>query len=61
LLQIVYLKPGDEKTRRTIRPYTVGEMEYRGKTYLGGRAFCLKRNAERTFRVDRMLEIEEVQ
>ncbi len=60
LLNIVYLKPSDEKTQRTIRPYAVGEMDYQGKTYLGVRAFCLKRNEERTFRVDRILEIEEV-
>jgi ATP-dependent DNA helicase PIF1 len=58
-LQITYLKPSDEKTRRTIRPITVGEMEYQGKTYLGLRAFCYTRNAERTFRVDRILEIKE--
>jgi hypothetical protein len=61
LLNIVYLKPGDEKTRRTIRPYSVGEMEFQGKTYLGIRAFCLKRNQERTFRVDRILEIKAAQ
>jgi len=35
-------------------------MEYRGKNYLGMRAFCLKRNEERTFRVDRILDIKEV-
>jgi ATP-dependent exoDNAse (exonuclease V) alpha subunit len=58
-LRIVYLKPSDEKTRRTIKPLTVGEMEYNNKKYLGVRAFCLKRNEERTFRVDRILEIEE--
>ena len=59
LLQIVYLKPNDEKTRRIIRPETVGEMEYLGKKYLGVRAFCMKRNEERVFRVDRILKIEE--
>ncbi|MBM3183381.1 MAG: WYL domain-containing protein [Chloroflexi bacterium] len=58
-LRIVYLKPSDEKTRRTIKPLTVGEMEYNNKKYLGVRAFCLKRNEERTFRVDRILEMEE--
>lgn len=57
-LRIVYLKPSDEKTRRTIKPLMVGEMEYNNKKYLGVRAFCLKRNEERTFRVDRILEIE---
>jgi len=59
LLQIVYLKPTDEKTRRTIKPFNIGEMEYGGKTYLGVRAFCLTRKKERTFRVDRIIEIEE--
>ena len=59
LLEITYLKPNDEKSRRTIRPEVVGEMEYQGKSYLGVRAFCLKRNEERTFRVDRILEVRE--
>jgi len=58
-LEIVYLKPNDEKTTRVVRPEAVGEMEYHGKKYLGMRAFCLKRNEERTFRIDRILEIEE--
>jgi len=59
-LEIVYLKPNDEKTIRVIRPEAVGEMEYRGKKYLGMQAFCLKRNGERVFRIDRILEIREV-
>jgi len=58
-LEIVYLKPNDEKTTRAVRPEAVGEMEYRGKKYLGMRAFCLKRNEERVFRIDRILEIRE--
>jgi len=60
LLEIVYLKPSDEKTTRVIRPEAVGEMEYRDKKYLGMRAFCLKRNEERTFRIDRILDIKEI-
>jgi ATP-dependent DNA helicase PIF1 len=60
LLEIVYLKPGDEKTTRVIRPRVVGEMEYHGKKYLGLRAFCLKRNEERVFRIDRILEIKNI-
>jgi len=55
-LEIIYLKPKGEKSRRVIKPEMVGEMEYRGKSYLGMRAFCLKRNEERVFRVDRILE-----
>ena len=58
-LEIVYLKPKDEKTTRVVRPEVVGEMEYRGKKYLGMRAFCLMRNEERVFRIDRILEIKE--
>jgi predicted DNA-binding transcriptional regulator YafY len=58
-LEIVYLKPNDEKTTRVVRPEAVGEMEYRGKKYLGMRAFCMTRNEERVFRVDRILEIRE--
>jgi ATP-dependent DNA helicase PIF1 len=59
LLEIVYLKPSDEKSRRTILPLQMGEMEYSGKKYLGTRAFCLKRKEERTFRIDRILEIKD--
>jgi len=60
MLQIVYLKPNDEKSRRIVRPEMVGEMEYQGKKYLGMRAFCMKRNEGRVFRIDRILEITEV-
>ncbi len=59
-LEMVYLKPSDEKTKRVIWPKEVGEMEYRGKIYLGMRAFCAQRNEERTFRVDRILEIKDI-
>jgi len=57
-LEIVYLKPNDQKSSRIIQPLTIGEMEYLGKRYLGLRAFCLERQAERTFRLDRILEIK---
>jgi ATP-dependent DNA helicase PIF1 len=56
----VYLKPNDEKSRRIVRPKAFGEMEYRGKRYLGMRAFCTQRNEERAFRIDRILEMREV-
>jgi ATP-dependent exoDNAse (exonuclease V) alpha subunit len=59
-LEIVYLKPNDEKTTRVVIPDAVGEMEYRGKRYLGMQAFCLKRNEDRVFRVDRILEMRKV-
>jgi ATP-dependent DNA helicase PIF1 len=56
-LEIVYLKPNDTKSRRTIRPISVEQMEYKGKAFEGLRAYCLLRNTERTFRIDRILEL----
>ena len=60
LLGITYLKPKNEKSRRIIRPENVGEMEYKGRKYLGVWAYCLKQQDYRSFRVDRILKVEEV-
>ena len=59
-MKIVYLKTKNIKSKRILQPSFVGELEYAGKTYLGMEAFCLLRKAERVFRVDRILEIEEI-
>jgi ATP-dependent DNA helicase PIF1 len=56
-LQIVYLKPDDKKSMRTIRPLSIDEMEYNGKAFEGMRAYCYLRKTDRTFRIDRILEI----
>jgi ATP-dependent DNA helicase PIF1 len=56
-LEILYLKPDDTKSRRAIRPISIEEMEFRGKTFQGLRAYCFLRKDERTFRIDRILEI----
>jgi predicted DNA-binding transcriptional regulator YafY len=32
-------------------------MEYKGKAFEGLRAYCCLRNGERTFRIDRILEM----
>jgi ATP-dependent exoDNAse (exonuclease V) alpha subunit len=56
-LEITYLKSGDEKSRRLIQPRSVSEMEYMGKTFMGLIAYCGSRREERTFRVDRILEM----
>ena len=61
LLEMTYLKPDDTKSRRKIKPHCVEEMEYRGRKFLGLSAFCLERQAERVFRVDRILEIAVVE
>jgi hypothetical protein len=58
-LEIVYLKAKDEKSRRTIRPLLMGDMEYKGHPFTGLTAFCLTRREKRVFNVDRILEISE--
>jgi ATP-dependent exoDNAse (exonuclease V) alpha subunit len=58
-LSITYLKNNDEKSQRVIEPTKIGEMEYKGKKYLGVEAYCQNRKSVRTFRVDRMVEIGE--
>lgn len=59
-LEIIYLRAGDEKSKRVIEPRNVGEREYLGKAYLGVEAFCHTRKGQRIFRVDRILEIKEI-
>lgn len=59
-LELVYLKATDQQSRRRVTPLWVGEMEYGGRPFLGLRAFCHARGEERTFRVDRILEVREV-
>lgn len=56
-LEIVYLKAKDEKSRRTILPLYMGDMEYKGTHYLGLEAYCHTRREKRIFNVDRILEI----
>jgi ATP-dependent DNA helicase PIF1 len=56
-LEILYLKPDDTKSLRTIHPISIEDMEYRGKVFEGLRAYCCLRKNERAFRIDRILEI----
>ncbi len=59
-LKIVYLKSDDEKSERLVEPREVGSFEYMDKKFIGMRAFCNQRQDERMFRVDRILEIEDL-
>ena len=54
-LEIVYLKSSDVKSRRTIIPHVVGEMQYMDRPFIGVEAYCLSRKADRVFRVDKIL------
>lgn len=56
-LDIVYLKGNDEKTARTVRPLSIGEEVFKGRTFLGMKALCLPRGEELMFSVERILEI----
>ncbi|MEK7158655.1 MAG: ATP-binding domain-containing protein, partial [Patescibacteria group bacterium] len=57
-LEIVYLKSSDVKSRRTIIPHVVGEMQYMDRPFIGVEAYCLSRKADRVFRVDKILEMQ---
>lgn len=59
-LEIIYLKPDDTKSRRVVRPLKTGDFSYNGKKFAGMRAYCNMRNGERTFRIDRILELKVV-
>lgn len=56
-IEIVYLKSNDTKSKRSIRVQSIREEVYMGKSFLAVRWFCLMRQEERVFRVDRILEI----
>lgn len=58
-LDIVYLRNNDEKSKRTILPKRIGQMEYLGKAFFGMEAYCFSRQQNRTFKVERILEINE--
>lgn len=55
---ITYLKANDEKSRRIVKPFRIGEMEYQGREFLGVEAYDEKRQEERIFLVDRILEMQ---
>lgn len=57
-LKIVYLKTTDKKSRRTIIPYFIGEMEYKGRKFFGVQAYCAERKDNRVFHIERILEIQ---
>ena len=57
-VEIEYLKASDEKSRRVIYPRVIGKMEFRGRSFEGLRALCSQRKEERTFRIDRILELK---
>lgn len=57
-LEMVYLKGTDVKSRRTIQPLRMGEMEYAGRPFLGLEAWCRTRRDRRVFNVEKILSLD---
>jgi ATP-dependent DNA helicase PIF1 len=57
-IEILYLKAKDEKSRRTLKPLDVRQMQFNGRKFTGLEAFCQTRGEIRVFNVDRILEIK---
>jgi len=60
LLEMTYLKATDERSRRVVRPVSVGDCRFKEHVFKGLVADCQKRGERRTFRVDRILELKAV-
>ncbi len=60
-LEMIYLKPDDTRSQRVVRPVALSWMEYGGKSFEGLRAYCFLRQEERTFRLDRILELKVIE
>ncbi len=57
-LEMIYLKPDDSKSQRVVKPLSLSRMDYGGKNFEGLRAYCFLRQEERTFRLDRILDLK---
>ncbi|MCL2137858.1 MAG: WYL domain-containing protein, partial [Coriobacteriia bacterium] len=57
-VKMLYVKSNTDKAYRTVLPLSVEDQVFSGKTYLGLRAYCYDRRAERNFNVERILQIE---
>lgn len=57
-LEITYLKPNDEKSKRIIKPIKIETIDFKGKKIKGITAYCEMRNEERFFKIERILEIK---
>lgn len=57
-VEITYLKRQDVKSKRQIIINYIGESEYMEKKFIAVEAFCLKRQQDRVFRIDRILDLK---
>lgn len=56
-VSITYLSGKGEESSRRILPISLEEKEYQGTRFLRLSAYCFKRKARRTFRLDRIKEV----
>lgn len=61
VLNMTYLKANDTRTERPIIPREVGPQTWRDVKFMGMTAYCLQRQENRTFRVDRILKLEKAE
>ena len=57
-LQMTYFKTNNIIDKRKIYPLQVGVLSYKSKEFQGMVAFCFKDKTEKTFRIDRVLELD---
>lgn len=56
-LHLIYLKSDDTRSERRVTPREVGTMEYRGHSFEGIRGYCHRREAERVFNLEKILQL----
>jgi ATP-dependent DNA helicase PIF1 len=56
-LEILYLTSSNQKSTRVIYPQIIQESVFNGCSFTGLQAHCTLRNAGRTFKLERMLEV----
>ncbi len=59
-LHLVYLKSNDTRSERRVTPEEVGEMSYQGHPFDGLKGYCHKRDAERVFNLEKILQLSVV-
>lgn len=59
-VELVYLSAGEETTRRVVKPVSLSSVNSGGSARECLRARCTLRGGERSFRLDRILELNEV-
>jgi ATP-dependent DNA helicase PIF1 len=57
-LKLDYLKADGTPSHRVVEPLSVGPEQYKGHDYMGLRGFCIERQENRVFRIDRIARLE---